>query len=74
MTNLGIHSSRLIPTPSSDRKQEPLPSPVNTLIGLAAVKHELKRNEKKEPQQLNSAPEFYYRAFPTKIKPETPSV
>ena len=55
----------VLPTPASDRKQEPLPPHVNTLVGLAAVKNEL---EKKEPQQLYSASEFYYRAFPTKIK------
>ena len=54
-------------TPTSDRKHEPLPSTVNTPVGLAAIKTELKRIEKKEPHQLNpSAPEFHYRAFPAK--------
>lgn len=54
-------------TPTSDRKHEPLPSTVNTLVGLAAIKTELKRIEKKEPHQLNpSAPEFHYSAFPAK--------
>ena len=67
-----------LPTPASDRKHKPLPSPVNTPVGLAAIKTELKRIEKKEPQQLNpAAPEFHYRAFlgeiKGEIKPETPS-
>ena len=36
---------------------------------MTAVKNELKRNEKKEPQQLNpAAPEFYYRAFPNNLQ------
>ena len=61
--------------PASDHKQEPLPSAVNTPVGLAAVISKLIHNEKKDPQQLNPAPpEFYYRAFPPKIKPEMPSI
>ena len=37
-----------LPKPASEHKQEPLPSPVNSPIGLVTVKNELKGNDQRQ--------------------------